>query len=181
MSRRLVLELAVVAGVGGLAYARLAPRWNGFFSPLKPAVTEETAAEAASALEPGEKPGAPSSKLAAPQARFSKPRGPGEAMLVVPEEAPRENAKGPAGTGDAPALRKEAPKVFERAPIAQDSLALAKPGEAPDAKQPGWLLRLQSLDPRAVIAVVAAFFLLLYFFGVAALRRGPGGKGLTHD
>lgn len=181
MSRRLVLELAVVAGVSAAAYVRIAPRWNGFFSPLKPAVTEETAAAAASALEPGEKPGARSSELAAPQAKLGRPRGPGEAMLVVPEERPRENAKSPGGTGEAPQLNKEAPKVFERAPIAQDSLALAKAGAAPESKLPGWLLRLQALDPRAVIAAVVGVFLLLYFFGVAALRRGPGGKGFTHE
>ena len=180
MSRRLVLELAVVAGVGAFAYARIAPRWNGFFSPLKPAVTEETAAAAASAPEPGEKPGAPAPALSAPQARFSRPRGPGEAMLVVPEGT-KETSTGFDGSGEPPELRKTAPKVFERAPIAKDSPALAKPAAAPESGLPGWLARLQALDPRMIVGVIVALFLLLYAAGVAALRRGPGGKGLTHD
>jgi hypothetical protein len=180
VSRRLVLELAVVAGVGAFAYARIAPRWNGFFSPLKPALTEEAAAGAASAPEPGEKPGGPAPALSAPQARVSRPRGPGEAMLIVPEGT-KEASEGFEGSGEPPRLRKTAPKVFERAPIEKDSPALAKPAAAPDSGLPGWLLRLQALDPRAVIGAVVGVFLLLYFLGVAALRRGPGGKGFTHD
>lgn len=180
---RLYLELAVVLGVGAFAYVKIAPRWNGFFSPLKPA--EEAAPELApSASEPGERPAPRSPSLSAPALPAGRPRtaGAGSAMLVVPESE-RQPGKTATYEGD-PTLKANtaAPQVFERAPIAQDSLALSRPEPTSDAKlQPKWLTTLQALDPRLILAIIVGVFVVLYFVGVAALRRGPGGKGLTHD
>jgi hypothetical protein len=77
----------------------------------------------------------------------------------------------------APVVEKEsapAPRFFSRAPIAADSLALAREApENPDAAPP--------IDRRYAIAGIAALFAACYFFLSRALRRGPGGRGLTHD
>lgn len=138
---RFYLELAVVVGLAVFAYDRIAPRWNGFFSPLKPAERtlpppeREAAEKRANALVPLSQPAAPAAVKPAP----------GRSMLVVPPDA-------------------SAAPVFERPPIPEGSPALAQDAPTYDAQvQPRWFIRLKAVDWKfagaAVLALAAGLWL----------------------
>lgn len=115
-------------------------------------------------LEPGEHAGGPS--LAAPErVRISREETP-TAMLIAQE---RHDTDGRVG-GTVPA-------VFERPTISSDSLALAKPRAPAPEEGPWW----RHLSPEVSVALILVAFLIVYGALTAALRRGPGGGGMTND
>lgn len=69
------------------------------------------------------------------------------------------------------------PEMFQRPAIASGSLALARNAAPMADGRPWW----QRLDAKFMIIVVAAIFLAVYGILTAALKRGPGGGGMSND
>jgi hypothetical protein len=173
MNGRLLAELAVVVAVGGFAYMKIAPRWQGWTQPLKPVETDV----APSAPLPGERSGAAGARLSAPAA--SRSAAPVQTSMHVVQE--RIQADDVAVMSARPRVTGDSAQVFERAKIEQGSLALAKPAAAAqDLEAPTWAARLKRLDPRAVAAGIVALFVLLYVI-LARSLHAPGDKPLTHE
>ena len=69
------------------------------------------------------------------------------------------------------------PEMFQRPAIASGSLALAR-NVAPMADARPWW---QRLSPGFIIIIVFAVFLAIFGILSAALKRGPGGGGMSND
>ena len=154
---RFYIELAIVAALAVFAYDKVAPRWNGFFSPLKPVerilppAVGETSEKKTNALVP----------LSEPQAAAPRPAAPSSSMLLNAEKVGREML--PSNSA--------APAVFNRPAIPEDSPALVRPALHYNAQvQPAWFIRLKALNLQWVAAAVFAL--------VAGLYLGVS-KGLT--
>ena len=186
---RFKLELLLLMGALAAAGSYVYPRWHGLFAKL-----EEPAAPPT--LEPGESSGRASgavkSRRERPKVGTSlAPAAQGERLGKENDETVQDNGfrvgRAPkaltlegrrqslAGAPDAKGLA----QGFQKPAIAPDSPALAR--EAPEEEARGWEERLRRVNPRAWLAGIVAVFLGGYALNVAALRRGPGGKGLTHE
>lgn len=161
---RFYFQLAVVLSLGAVLYFH--PGTLKFTEPaaiLEPNVLGEAA------------------NLAMPKtARPAPGRQRKNSLLIEPEVFNRsagtaDGAPKVAGTSGA------APNLFLRGTIDADSVALTREIERADAAESSWILRLKTRDPRAIIALIVCVFVGVYALMAKALRRGPGGRGLTHD
>jgi hypothetical protein len=98
----------------------------------------------------------------------------GSSMLIAPEDAGRPEVH-LRGVRVKEKTLGEKPRLL--GPSAVDPTAGSAPDALPDERSP-WSDRLR--QPWAVGAVVA-FFIVMYALLTRALRKGPGGKGFTHD
>jgi len=80
------------------------------------------------------------------------------------------------GSGDG-RLGGNTPEMFQRPSIASGSLALAR-NVAPMADTRPWW---QKLNPVSIVIIMFAIFLVIFGFLSKALRRGPGGNGMSND
>ena len=76
--------------------------------------------------------------------------------------------------------RKAAPDLFEKREIASDSIALVRNSSETFVPEPAWFDKIRRVDPRIAIGVIVAIFACAYVFLVKALRKGPGGGGMTN-
>jgi|GEM_PF-2301628 len=107
-------------------------------------------------------------ELEMPAAPTLRPEKPGDAMRVTPDG----NLGGQEKFGARERPLGATPRLLSTgAPADAQS-------PAPRSSGPSWDERLR--DPRALGVVFAAFLLCWLLLG-RALRRGPGGKGFTHD